>query len=426
MFSYTPCTLQDNPYTSSTLIRIRITKKLISQVLNTNTDVFRHLVDKSYVTVWVNQSSTLQRYYSRKYFRNPDSITTPSVPSHMPDLFQYFPDAVLHSVRDLKTYLILDCGTEGFSDQMQWCNLWETIYSNCVDHQIDPAQLIVFTSNLVAEQAVHQLAHEQGWSGSFRVFSYPYFQILTTALATTQLDLNQAVQLHTQHHTDKIFSSLSRVNRPDRTWAQFQLSVSDIGALGLISHDKLPKSDPAHWLTQQGYPCDLHTVQQFTQWTHTLPLVVDLQNFSVNWGYIGDYEHIHHSTCFQIVNETLTSDYAGSSMFYSEKTFRAIRCFQPFVIFGQPGANHYLKHLGYQLYDAWFDLSWDFIQDPVDRHRAMISAITPLVKWLAESTPAVRHQWRFQHADILQHNADVMRKSENIKNKLSEFLTQLP
>jgi hypothetical protein len=283
----------------------------------------------------------------------------------------------------------------------------------------------MITSNLVAEQAVQDLAVVQGWSGSFRVFSFPYFQVCDWALSSAQ-SLATVQELHTQHHTDKIFSSLSRRNRPDRTWAQFQLSVSDIGALGLISHNKLPKSDPAHWLAQQDYPCDHHTVQQFTQWLDTLPLVVDQQNFAVNWALSGGYEHIHHSTCFQIVNETLTSDYAGSSMFYSEKTFRPIRCFQPFVIFGQPGANHYLKHLGYRLYDAWFDLSWDFIQDPVDRHRAMISAITPLVKWLAESTPAVRHQWRFQHADILQHNADVMRKSENIKNKLSEFLTQLP
>jgi hypothetical protein len=277
----------------------------------------------------------------------------------------------------------------------------------------------VFTSNLVAEQAVQDLAVAQGWSGSFRVFSYPYFQILTGALARVGLDLNQAVQLHHQHHTDKIFSSLSRKNRPDRTWAQFQLSVSDIGALGLISHNKLPaKLRHKSWLAQQDYPCDQHTVQQFTQWWHTLPLVVDQQNFAVNWAFTPGYEHIHHSTCFQIVNETLTSDYAGSSMFYSEKTFRPIRCFQPFVIFGQPGANHYLKHLGYRLYDAWFDLSWDFIQDPVARHRGMLDSLRELVHWLASCTPAARQQWRFQHADILQHNAELMHKSENIKNKL--------
>jgi len=347
------------------------------------------------------------------------------------DLFEYINTDVLRELSLSNMYLIVDFGMEGWSDLDALSRpidkhpgIWNLLYQSILLHNI-PAQRIIFvTSNLLAEQAVPQFAAQQGWDQCFRVFSFPLFEMALFCFYEQQ-ELATVQALHIQHHTDKIFSSLSRINRPNRTWAQFQLSVSDIGALGLISHDKMYTHDPDKWLCYYGYPCDHHTVQQFTQWLDTLPLVVDQSDFSVNWALTPGYEHIHHSTCFQIVNETLTSDYSGSSMFYSEKTFRPIGCFQPFVIFGQPGANHYLKHLGYRLYDAWFDLSWDFIQDPVDRHRAMISAITPLVQWLAKSTPAARHQWRFQHADILQHNADVMHKSEYSKNKLSEFLTHL-
>jgi len=423
MFTHISCNAPDTIHTSISHKNRSDLSRLIAGVISDHSDQLQHLSDKNYLIIRVYQ--TPRALYSDKFNVINNRYRLLQYYHRSMDLFAQIPDAVLHSVRDLKTYLILDCGSEGFSDQMPWCNLWEAIYSNCVQYQIDPAQVIMITSNLVAEQAVQDLAVVQGWSGGFRVFSFPYFQVCDWSLSSVQ-SLAICQELHIQHHTDKIFSSLSRRNKPNRTWAQFQLSVSDIGALGLISHDQMLVANPADWLTQQGYPCDQHTLSEFSAWCGQLPLVVDQSDFSVNWALTPGYEHIHHSTCFQIVNESLTSDYAGSSMFYSEKTFRPIRCFQPFVIFGQPGANHHLKNLGYRLYDAWFDLSWDFIQDPVDRHRGMLDSLRELVHWLASCTPAARHQWRFQHADILQHNADVMHKSENIKNKLSEFLTQLP
>lgn len=343
--------------------------------------------------------------------------------SQDPDLFQFLTESVLHKLRSSEVYLIVDLGLEGWTDLDPNTCSWNLLYTNACKYGIPHDRIILITSNLLAEQSLQQFANQQGWTGCFRVFSFPLFEP-HQRFNTRDPGLDYFIQQNVLQHTDRIFSSLSRFNRVDRTMAQFRLSESELAPHALISHDRIKSA--GDWLRRHAPDLDAFSCLRFTRWTDTLPLVVDRSDFDVNWACCPGYEHIHHQTCFQIVNETFTSDYAGSSMFYSEKTFRPISCYQPFVIYGQPGINHYLQKLGYRLYDAWFDISWDYIPDPAQRHQAMLQALTPLVRWLLMMSPAQRCAWRFSHADILLHNVMVMQKSEYSVNKLTQFLKQLP
>jgi hypothetical protein len=352
------------------------------------------------------------------------------------DIFKYLRPSVLNSLKKNKTIFIFDMSSEGHSPHSEFpifFPIFEKLYQSCKIHNVDTSNVVFLSSNLRDEQNNIAYANRHNFS-PINVCSYLYFEKImnTTIIPMCQLSNNDtrsleskyldAVKSSTDHHTDKIFSSLSRVNRNYRSVATFLLYHSDIRDAGLISHNKFSKSfdpseNPLKWRSanQLSDYSDHHVLD----WCNNLPLIVDQTEFDVNW-VLRPYHQIHDQTIFQIVNETLVDDYDNTTLFYSEKTFRPISCFQPFVIYGQPGCNRYLKELGYQLYDEWFDLSFDDVEDPVERYRQLLCSIVPVVKMLKNMSSTERIAWRFKNPEILKHNYQVMITNSYSKNK---FLT---
>ena len=64
--------------------------------------------------------------------------------------------------------------------------------------------------------------------------------------------------------------------------------------------------------------------------------------------------------------------------FLTEKTFKAIKHGQPFIIVGCPGSLAALRELGYKTFDHAIDNSYDTIQDNTQRWLAVKSAISKL------------------------------------------------
>ena len=74
-------------------------------------------------------------------------------------------------------------------------------------------------------------------------------------------------------------------------------------------------------------------------------------NFKINWAINTNFKSIFDKTLFHIANETEVDNFNNTALFYSEKTFKPISQMQPFVIYGQQGANKYLKELGYKTFN---------------------------------------------------------------------------
>ena len=108
---------------------------------------------------------------------------------------------------------------------------------------------------------------------------------------------------------------------------------------------------------------------------------------------------------FQLVNETHLNDWKGTSLFYSEKTFRSIYHMQPFLIWGQQGLNRRFADYGYKLYDDWFDYSFDDIKDPVKRWNALWKEITKKIDYIRDMRSLSQHiAWKFKNENVLKHN----------------------
>ena len=93
---------------------------------------------------------------------------------------------------------------------------------------------------------------------------------------------------------------------------------------------------------------------------------------------------------------------------------------QPFVIWGQPGANKKLNDYGYRTYKDWFNLSFDDIQDNTKRWRALWTQCQGIIKNI-RSMPLDRQiNWKFTNSDVLKHNFEVMLKGKYKKKQFKD------
>lgn len=96
---------------------------------------------------------------------------------------------------------------------------------------------------------------------------------------------------------------------------------------------------------------------------------------------------LHPKICdFKVVTETVYSQYT----FLTEKTFKAIRTFMPFVIFGNPQTIENLERLGYNTYGKWIDHSYDKIWEFTPRLQALTKEIDRLSNLSSEDWAQMR------------------------------------
>ena len=83
----------------------------------------------------------------------------------------------------------------------------------------------------------------------------------------------------------------------------------------------------------------------------------------------------HKNSYFYICTETFTT---GEYKSLTEKVFKPIANFQPFLFVAYPGALHVLKELGFKTFDGFIDESYDHEQDESKRIQMIYKEITRL------------------------------------------------
>ena len=130
------------------------------------------------------------------------------------------------------------------------------------------------------------------------------------------------------------------------------------------------------------------------------------------------HSHLHWTTLFQVVNETYVEDWNKTSMFWSEKTFRAIYHMQPFIIWGQQNINKNLEKFGYKLYEDTFDYSFDSEEDTYLRWCKLFEVIKDKVKELDNMSKGAHQEWKFKQRDILKYNFKVMYNNKHTEETM--------
>ena len=126
---------------------------------------------------------------------------------------------------------------------------------------------------------------------------------------------------------------------------------------------------------------------------------------SLDYDQHNDHEHHVRShftdSYFQVILETHFDADGSGGTFLTEKTFKAIKNAQPFVIFGPAGSLAQLKDLGYRTFDHVIDNSYDVIRDNNQRWLRVLNTVRQLVEG-----PDLSAWYQYCHDDIC-HNQQI-------------------
>lgn len=145
-----------------------------------------------------------------------------------------------------------------------------------------------------------------------------------------------------------------------------------------------------------------------------LPLKTQEHTYPIKWDQKAfDLDQQYSRIFCDIVCETYTS---GKSFFVTEKTFRCIANYRPFVVQGPRHFLTNLKKLGFKTFDAWWDEGYD-----TDAEDARYQGIVGNINWIAEQSKNTIKQWHNEMQPILEHNVRVLKSLTDKQITATEF-----
>jgi len=103
---------------------------------------------------------------------------------------------------------------------------------------------------------------------------------------------------------------------------------------------------------------------------------------------------------FDIVSETLHDSEKNTIVFFSEKTWKPILGFQPFVLNSHPYSLKTLKKLGYKTFSDFIDESYDEVED----NTARINKVIEVIEHICSISDAELSDMLYNMYPILEHN----------------------
>jgi hypothetical protein len=111
-----------------------------------------------------------------------------------------------------------------------------------------------------------------------------------------------------------------------------------------------------------------------------------------------DFDLNDYSDCdIEVVLETLFDDLR---LHLTEKTLRPIACNKPFLLCATHGSLKYLQNYGFKTFGDVIDESYDLIENPLDRLKAVIKTMNDIASW----TMAERTEKLIQLQNIANYN----------------------
>ena len=332
----------------------------------------------------------IQPYISAKHLWNDVDV----------DFAQYIPKRILQS----NTYIIFDSSAEAMCPKNEIA-YWRAIENNCAKYNINPKRIIYLSCNLLDYNTADTVKPK------FWVYAEIFWQNQCLHDWNLQTDVDAAfeaaVKRTTKNHTNKYFSSLNKNNqRPPRSYLNYLLIQGGLEHCGLISQNKIPQD-------QQKY-LDFD-IEEFNR---ELPKHID--SYSDTAGDNNEFSWIFDSTIFHIAQESSQAmDY--EKILISEKYFKPIATFTPFIAYGVPKINRlYTVMQGYKIYNNYFDLNLGL--DWQVRAKELYKQVDDLCKRLSKMNRNQRIDFKFHDDTTLKHNYRVMLTNQYNNSLREKFL----
>jgi hypothetical protein len=329
-------------------------------------------------------------------------------PSETPDVLEVLSPTEIEKLRyNPNAFFIFDYTGEGTSYK-EYLNFFNTLEYSASKHNIPFHKMFFLSSNLLDEDCYKEK--------KINVISFNRWDYFPNA---RDISLEETLS----NFEDKVhFLNLNRVIRYFRVLTILKLVNSKLRPNLKISYDNLSLEllsdiSDTHY-NQTGYSISKSELASLSQ---SSPSILDRSDFDVNW--VNDMPvDLFKSTIMSLVGETLERSHQGTTLFYSEKTFKPMLFNHPILIFGQPNTNKFLSTLGYKTYDCYFDLDFDNVEDFRSRLESQITNLEVLNDSLCSMNSKQKLDWFMQGKDIILHNKLVMKQQDFNKRKSLRFL----
>ena len=308
-------------------------------------------------------------------------------------------EAIYH-IRTGNTWLLINNVEEGYCDLQEFY----TILHKCLNNYLIPPEKVIYsTSNMKLQQEYDEWCKVTGAENKIHILTYPYYEGRSASffLHNNYMNIVDEKEFNDSSHSqrEKYYLCLNRRQHSHRV-----LTVSYLYDENLLDKGMVSFPDPKKFKESSNDIYDLTTGDEIYQTVYEelkskLPLVVDTDEFDVNWAYERESCKFYNDSYFSVVTET---DVRPTGMFLSEKIWKPIVNYHPFIVIGNPLTLKYLRYIGYKTFNI--DESYDEINDPYDR----ILAALEQVKKLCSMSKEEIHNWYWEHRDILKHNRQLL------------------
>lgn len=152
-----------------------------------------------------------------------------------------------------------------------------------------------------------------------------------------------------------------------------------------------------------------------------LPLYVDLKSFERDdgtpiSGYSAWGQDLYDNTFFSYTYNTFAT--SKDTIYLTEKTWKDIMCFHPFLLVSNSGSLKELKKLGYKTFSSHINESYDDEEDFNKRSEILLLEVNRL----CEMNKTQLLDWYANQADILIHNFKHFVKSNPVKETINKIM----
>jgi hypothetical protein len=363
-----------------------IAEKMIEKKLGVVKDA-KSKPTKYIISTAVNHSP--EEWTGSDFFENNDKETC----------FYHLSKKYLADLRKGNAMILFDQSFEGY--QVSW--LWNYFHEECKKYTINPQAVIYVTGNTEAENQYNDWAKKNNITEKINVIPYVVFESDVYRISekiNSEDFYNKSIE-YKKNNLEKIksFNCLQKRLRPHRIWLYnylYRADLLDQGLISMNSYDYEISYFEGKWLPKE---LDLESQKK-------LPLLVygKNNNEKPDHYYINRIlKEVYLDTWITVVSEASFGD-ADQTIFLSEKLFKPISCFHPFIIAGNRGSLQKLKEMGYETFENYIDESYDVLPT-FNRLDAVIKSLENFCK--VED----KLSWFESMKGVLEHNYNTFVKN---------------
>jgi hypothetical protein len=279
---------------------------------------------------------------------------------------------------------------------------------------IEKHQIYVILPDDLHLSAFNESLEEHGMNG-INAESHPIWSLKVNLRDGPKSDfqLKQFLSKKSKHK----FSVLSRSFKLERLQFFIQLVNENLIDDFLYTfHNIIPYGDvtvyPISDLKKQ-IP-DNYDKNKIEKWMDRIPYTIDDEEFP---GDIMQDKFIIMSHIHIVIETIFTQGFNDLKIpWLTEKTYKAIGCKRPFIVYSTPGTLQAIKALGYKTFHPYIDETYDTIMDPTLRRNAIIAEIKRLSALPNDEFTEIINKCK----NLTEHNYKIL-ENEQKKQRLTSL-----